>query len=87
MANHASAIKRARQSEKRRQRNRAIKTRIKTNINALDEAISAGNKEAATAAFAACQKFLAKASTGGTLHARNVSRRIGRLAKRVQALG
>ena len=87
MANHASAIKRARQSEKRRLRNRAVKTRIKTNINALNEAVAAGDKEAAQKAFAVCQKYLAKANTGGTLHARNVSRRIGRLAKRVQALG
>lgn len=86
MANHVSAEKRARQNEKRRERNRAVKTGVKTQIRKLNEAIASGNKEAATAAFRDTQKALSKAASGGTLHARNASRRIGRLATRIAAL-
>ena len=47
MANHKSAIKRAKQSEERRQRNRARKTRMKNVVKAVEEAIIGSNKELA----------------------------------------
>lgn len=86
MANHPSALKRARQAEKRRMRNRSVKSAIRTQLNKLNAAIEAGNKEEATVLFQKAQKLLAKAASGGTIHDRNASRRIGRLAVRVHAL-
>ena len=87
MANHKSALKRARQSEKRNLRNRSRKSVIKTSLRTLDEAISAGNKEQAESLFRAAQTLIAKASSKGTLHARTASRKIGRLARRVASVG
>lgn len=80
MANTKSAQKRNRQSIKRKARNSAVKSGVKTAIKAAREAIASGDQARAKTAIAAATSALAKASTKGVLHAKNTSRRIGRLS-------
>ena len=80
MANTKSAVKRNRQAQKRNARNLAVKSTIKNAIKAAREAIASGDASKAKAAVAAATSTLDKAATKGVLHARNASRRIGRLA-------
>ncbi len=84
MANHKSALKRARQSETRRARNRVNKTKVK---NAVKQARAAVGEPADVAAEALqkAMSTLGRAASKGTLHRRNVSRRISRLAKQMSA--
>ena len=87
MANTDSARKRIRQTEKRTARNKARKSRVRTFVRKLDEAIASGDKSAAQEAFRAAQPEMQRAATKGTLHANTVSRKISRLSARVKALG
>ena len=80
MANTKSAVKRNRQSIKRNARNSAVKTGVKTAIKAARAAIAAGDPAKAKIAVSAASAALDKAATKGVLHAKNASRRIGRLA-------
>ena len=80
MANHPSALKRHRQSEKRRLRNRAIKSRIRNLVREVRTAISSKDSEAAAKRLAGAARALDKAVTKGVLHRNNASRRIARLA-------
>ncbi|MBW6398450.1 30S ribosomal protein S20 [Roseomonas sp. HJA6] len=87
MANTDSARKRIRQTEKREARNKARKSRVRTFVRKLEEAIASGDKSAAQDAFRAAQPEMQRAVTKGTLHANTVSRKISRLSARVKALG
>ena len=87
MANTDSARKRIRQTEKRTARNKARKSRVRTFVRSLEEAIAKGDKAAAQEAFRAAQPEMQRAVTKGTLHANTVSRKISRLSARVKALG
>ncbi len=87
MANTDSARKRIRQTEKRTARNKARKSRVRTFVRKLEEAIASGDKTAAQDAFRAAQPEMQRAATKGTLHANTVSRKISRLSARVKALG
>ena len=86
MANHKSAIKRARQNEIRRLRNRAVKTRIKTILK--DVNVSAGDEghEAPSAQFKAAQSLIDKAAKKGVLHRRTAARKVSRLSKSIQRM-
>ncbi|WP_022662776.1 30S ribosomal protein S20 [Paucidesulfovibrio longus] len=86
MANHKSAIKRHRQSLKRRDRNRATKTRIKNVVKAVRQALEQNDKEQAAAALQNAASMLDKASTKKVVHWRNASRRIARLQQAVNKL-
>ena len=86
MANHASAIKRHRQSLKRQDRNRSVKTRVKNVVKAVRQAVEAKDKEAAQAALVDATSVLDKAAGKKVLHKRNASRRISRLQKAVNDL-
>lgn len=79
MANHKSAIKRHRQSLKRRARNRIVKTRIKNTFKAVREAIEANDVAKAQEAFRAATSTIDKAATKKVVHARTAARRIARL--------
>lgn len=79
MANHKSALKRHRQSLKRRDRNRAVKTRIKNVVKTVRQAVEANDKEQATAALKVAISVLDKAATKKTIHWRQAARRISRL--------
>ena len=87
MANTDSARKRIRQTEKRTARNKARKSRVRTFVRKLEEALASGDKSAAQEAFRAAQPEMQRAATKGTLHANTVSRKISRLSARVKALG
>lgn len=86
MANHKSAEKRNRQAQVRRQRNRAIRSKMKTAIKNLNAAIDSGNAEDAKTALAAAVPVIAKTASKGTIHKKNASRKISRLTKRVNQL-
>lgn len=87
MANTASARKRIRQTAKRTERNRARKSRVRTFLRKLEDAISGGDKAAAQEAFRAAQPELQRAATKGVLHANTVARKLSRLSARVKAVG
>ena len=86
MANHKSAEKRNRQAQVRRQRNRANRSKMKTAIKNLNEAIDSGNAEEAKTALAAAVPVIAKTASWGNIHKKNASRKISRLTKRVNQL-
>ncbi|CUI01549.1 30S ribosomal protein S20 [Leisingera aquaemixtae] len=87
MANSPQAKKRARQNEKRFAVNKARRSRIRTFLRKVEEAIASGDKESATAALRAAQPELMRGVTKGVYHKNTVSRKISRLSARVKALG
>ena len=87
MANSPQAKKRARQNERRYQINKARRSRIRTYLRKVEEAIASGDKEAATAALRAAQPELMRGVTKGILHKNTAARKVSRLALRVKALG
>jgi small subunit ribosomal protein S20 len=87
MANTPQAKKRARQNEARFQINKARRSRIRTYLRKVEEAIASGDKEAATAALRAAQPELMRGVTKGVFHKNTASRKMSRLASRVKALG
>ncbi|MGH9026670.1 MAG: 30S ribosomal protein S20 [Acidimicrobiia bacterium] len=80
MANIKSQIKRNRQNEKRRDRNKAARTELKTRIRQASEAAAAGSDDTPEKVRVA-QKRLAQAGSKGTVHKRQASRRTSRLMK------
>lgn len=86
MANHKSAIKRHKQSEKRRQRNASTKSNLKTAIKRTTEAAGAGKADDAQAALKKAVSLLDKAVTKKVLHRNNASRKIARLVKAAGAV-
>lgn len=86
MANTAQSKKRARQSDARYAVNKARRSRIRTFLRKVEEAIASGNPDAATAALKAAQPELARGVSKGVLHKNTVSRKISRLASRVKAV-
>jgi small subunit ribosomal protein S20 len=86
MANHKSAEKRIRQTAKRTAMNRARKSRVRTYVKKLETAIASGDKAAAQFAFRVAQPELHRAITKGVLHKNTVSRKLSRLAARINAL-
>jgi len=87
MANSPQAKKRARQNEKRFQVNKARRSRIRTYLRRVEEAIASGDKDAAGAALKAAQPELMRGVTKGVYHKNTVSRKMSRLSARVKALG
>jgi small subunit ribosomal protein S20 len=78
MIRHPSTEKRARQSEKRRVRNKAIRTRVRSAVSAARSAIASGAPDAA-ARVAQAESLLRRAVTKGVLHTRTASRTVSRL--------
>jgi len=87
MANTTQSAKRARQSEKRYAVNKARRSRIRTFVRKVEEAIASGDKEAAAAALRAAQPELMRGVTKGVFHKNTAARKMSRLASRVKALG
>jgi small subunit ribosomal protein S20 len=83
VAHSVSARKRIRQNAKRRERNRARKSRIKGEIHKLDAAIGAGQKDQAAAQLKATSRTVDKIAATGTIHRNKAARLKSRLAKRV----
>jgi small subunit ribosomal protein S20 len=86
MANSPQAKKRARQLERRTAINKNRRSRIRTFLRKVEEAIDSGDKEAATAAFRAAQPELMRGVTKGIFHKNTASRKVSRLASRVKSI-
>jgi small subunit ribosomal protein S20 len=87
VAQHASALKRMRQSEKRRARNRKNLSQLKTQVKQLRAAIAEGNAEAAQKLLPATVGEIDKAAKKGVVHDNAASRYKSRLSRKVSALG
>jgi len=86
MANTPQSKKRARQNERRNDINRARRSRIRTYLRKVEEAIASGDATAAKTALLAAEPELARGVTKGVLHKNTVSRKVSRLSARVKAL-
>jgi small subunit ribosomal protein S20 len=80
-----SALKRARQSEKRNARNRRERSTIKSVSKAVESALNENNKEAVQAALGAAVKTISSARSKGIIHKNNAARKISKLTKRANA--
>ncbi len=83
MPTHKSAEKRVRVSEKRRLRNKSVRTEVKTSITKAEKLIFAGGLEAAKEAVAVAVASLDNAAEKGILHSNNTSRRKSRLVRKL----
>jgi small subunit ribosomal protein S20 len=79
LANHKSAIKRARQSDERRLRNRTNRTQVKNVVKRVRLAVA--GKSATPQDLNAAKSIVAKAAKKGALHKRTAARKISRLSK------
>jgi len=86
MANHVSALKRARQTETRTEVNRANRSRVRTSLRALREALTHGDAKAAQTQYRTTVSVLDKSVQKGVLHANTASRYKARLNARLKAL-
>jgi small subunit ribosomal protein S20 len=86
MANTPQSKKRARQNESRFAVNKARRSRIRTFLRKVEEAIASGDKDAAAKALQAAQPELMRGVTKGVLHKNTVARKMSRLSARVKAL-
>ncbi|WGD36404.1 30S ribosomal protein S20 [Lysinibacter sp. HNR] len=86
MANIKSQIKRIRTNKKAQERNKAVKSELKTAVRATREAITAGDKDKAVSALAHASKKLDKAVSKGVIHKHQSANRKSALAKKVAAL-
>ncbi|MCU0911399.1 MAG: 30S ribosomal protein S20 [Rhodobacteraceae bacterium] len=87
MANNPSSKKRARQTVRRNAVNTARRSRIRTFLRKVEEAIASGDQAAAAAALKLAQPELMRGVTKGVLHKNTVARKMSRLAARVKGLG
>ncbi|MBK8174403.1 MAG: 30S ribosomal protein S20 [Rhodospirillales bacterium] len=86
MAQHASAKKRIRQTEKRTEINRARVSRIRTFVRKVETAIASGRKDEALAAFNLAQPELMRGANKGVVHQNTVARKLSRLARRIKSM-
>jgi small subunit ribosomal protein S20 len=87
MANHLSALKRARQTAKRTATNRANTSQMRNTLRAIRETIAKGDKTAAEQSYRETVSALDKAIQKGVLHKNTAARYKSRLSARVRALG
>ncbi|MBB3976320.1 small subunit ribosomal protein S20 [Rhizobium azooxidifex] len=86
MANTTSAKKATRKIARRTEINKARRSRVRTFVRKVEEALASGDAAAAAAALKAAQPELMRAATKGVVHANTASRKVSRLAHRVKAL-
>jgi small subunit ribosomal protein S20 len=87
MANTPSAKKAARKIERRTAINKARRSRVRTHLRKVEEAIASGDQVAANDALKAAQPELMRAVTKGVYHRNTASRKISRLSARIKSLG
>ena len=87
MANTPQSKKRARQNEARYAVNKARRSRIRTHLRRVEEALASGDKDAAAAALKEAQPELMRGVSKGVLHKNTAARKMSRLSARVKALG
>ncbi|MBB1491711.1 MULTISPECIES: 30S ribosomal protein S20 [unclassified Paracoccus (in: a-proteobacteria)] len=86
MANTPQSQKRARQTERRTAINKARRSRIRTYLRKVEEAIAGGDPQVAAEALKAAQPELMRGVTKGVVHKNTAARKVSRLAARVKAL-
>ncbi len=86
MANTSSAKKMVRKIERRTAVNKARRSRVRTYLRKVEEAIASGDKGAANAAFKVAQPEMHRAITRGVFHKATVARKLSRLSSRIKAL-
>ena len=86
MANTSSAKKAVRKIQRRTEVNKASRTRLRSEVKKVEEAIAAGNKQQALAALLVAEPILARTGQQGIVHKRTASRKISRLTQRVKAM-
>jgi small subunit ribosomal protein S20 len=86
MANTTSAKKATRKIARRTEVNKARRSRVRTFLRKVEEAIASGDKSAAAAALQAAQPELMRAAQKGVVHKNTASRKVSRLAHRIGAL-
>ena len=87
MANHKSAVKRARQNEIRRLRNKAIRTRVKSIVKEVRTSAGEASGEGTQIKLNTAQSVIDKASKKGVIHKRTAARKISRLTKLANSAG
>jgi small subunit ribosomal protein S20 len=85
LADHPSALKRARQNEARRMRNRSVKTKVKKVIKTVRLAVDEGSDKAAADQLNEAKSIIDKAAKQGAIHKKAAARKISRLSKRVNS--
>lgn len=86
MANHPSALKRAKQNKVRRSKNAAMKSKIKTKVKQYVQTLETSSQESAAPALVQAVSLIDRAATKGVLHQRTASRKISRLSKKLNKL-
>ena len=86
MPSHASAEKRVRKTARRTAVNKNRKSQIRTAVRKVEEALAAGNREAAVAAFKAAEPQIMRGTSKGVIHKNTGSRKVSRLAARLKNL-
>lgn len=86
MANTPSAKKAARTIAHRTAINKVQRTRMRSSIRRVEEAIASGDKDAARTALKEAQPFIMKAASNGIVHRNTASRKVSRLSHRIEAL-
>ncbi len=86
MATHNDAIKRMKQNERRRIKNRHYRSMMRGQIKALRDAVAEGNVEAATSGFPSVVSTIHRVAGKGIIHRNSAARRISRLNKAIKAL-
>jgi small subunit ribosomal protein S20 len=86
VANIKSQIKRNKQNEKRHQRNKAVKSELKTYVRKFREAVAAGNKDEALAAGRVATRKLDKAVSKGVIHKNQAANRKSAIMKQAASL-
>jgi len=86
MANHASAKKRIRQTERRTEVNRVRRSKVRTIIRKVEEAIASGDKNQATEALRSAQPEMMRGAQCGVFHKNTMSRKISRLSARIKSM-
>lgn len=86
MANTKSAKKAARVAEKRTEVNKARRSRVRTYVRKVEEAIASGDKGAAEVALKTAQPELMRGAQKGIMHSNTASRKISRLSARIRAI-
>jgi small subunit ribosomal protein S20 len=86
LANIKSAKKRVLVTATKTERNKAIKSKVKTSIKKVESAVAEGNKDAALEALKNATVDIDKATTKGVYHKNNASRKVSRLAKAVNKM-
>lgn len=87
MANTSSAKKAARQMIRRTETNKSRRSRVKTEVRSVEEAIKSGDQTKALAALKAAEPLLVRTAQKGVMHKKTAARKVSRLTQRVKAMG